>query len=181
MMNTLFRFALAPAALLALVMTGPLAPAPAHADAAGVFLKSLQGSWRGRGTALIPGRPSAERITCRVNNSYQAASLALKVDGNCATTQAKSAVRGQLVHKGAAVTGSLMNAIEGSTMTQSTGKVSGNKLTVSSSFVDDRTGQLTRSRQIIVKTAGGFQADFFLYDNAKAKYEHAGQVVFTQR
>lgn len=176
-----FRFFAVPAALAAAIATSLVTPEPARADVAGAFLKSLEGSWRGRGTARIAGRGDAERVTCRVQNNYQAANLVLSVDGNCATTQAKSAVRGRLVHNGSSVTGSLLNAIEGSTMTQSKGQVSGGKLTVSSSFVDDRTGGLTRSRQVIRLTSNGFRADFFLYDNAKAKYEPAGQVVFTQR
>lgn len=168
------------AAALAVGAAVAVAPAPAHADAS-AFLKSLEGTWKGSGTARIPGREEAERIVCSVNNAYAAASSALNVDGDCATTQAKSTVRGQLTSSGSSVSGSLINAIEGATLTKSSGTVRGNQLIVSSSFVDDRTGELTRSRQVIQRQGNGFAAAFYIYDNAKDAFEPAGQMQFTRR
>ena len=110
------------------------------ADPAGDFLKGLEGSWRGRGSAILPGRENAERITCQVTNSYKG--KALVVNGECASTQGKTSVSGRLNHAGETVTGSFINALQGASMTKSSGALSGGNLTVSSNFVENATGHL---------------------------------------
>lgn len=165
---------------LALLAGAAIAPAPAHADASG-FLKSIEGSWKGRGTAKLPGRGDSESVSCRVTSSYAESETALQVKGDCATTQAKTPVNGKITHNGDTVSGSLLNGVGGATMTKSEGKVKGNQLVVLSNFVDDRTGQLTRSRQVIRKTGSGFQANFYIYDNGSKQFEPAGELKFTAR
>lgn len=151
---------------------------PAMADA-GSFLRSIAGDWRGRGTAKIPGRETEERISCKVQNQYDDSGSALVVRGNCATTQSKSSVSGKLEHSGNRVSGSLIGAFAGATITKSDGEVAGGQLVVSTNFVDNATGTLTRSRQVIRKTGGGFKADFYLYDNKLGKFAKAGSLDFT--
>jgi hypothetical protein len=155
-------------------------PVAAMADA-GSFLKSLSGSWRGGGVARFPGRESEERISCRITNAYDAAASELSVRGDCATTQMKSAVQGKLNHSGNEVTGALIGSFEGSRMTKSTGTVSGNRLVVSANFIDNATGNLTRSRQIVRLTGKGFEADFYLFDNAKNQYVKFGSMRFSSK
>jgi len=165
--------------LAAAVAAGATAlPQAALADAAG-FLKSIEGSWKGAGTAKLPGREGSERVSCRVTSSYAESETALQVKGDCATTQAKTPVNGKITHNGNSVSGSLINGLGSATMVKSQGQVKGNQLVVLSNFIDDQTGQLTRSRQVISKTGNGFQAAFFLYDNASKKFEPAGQLKFT--
>jgi hypothetical protein len=150
---------------------------PAKADAAGDFLKGLEGSWRGRGSAIIPGREKSERITCQVTNAYEGA--ALVVSGECASTQGKTSVSGRLNHSGEKVSGSFINAFKGASMTKSAGQVSGGRLTVSTSFVENATGQLARTQQVIRKSGSGFKADFFVYDNAAGAYKPSGSISFS--
>ncbi len=154
-------------------------PGMAHADAAGDFLKGLEGSWRGRGSAVIPGREKSERITCQVTNNYEG--QALVVSGECASTQGKTAVSGKLNHAGEKVTGSFINAFKGASMTKSSGSVSGGRLTVSSNFVENATGQLARTQQVIRKAGSGFKADFFVFDNASGAFEPAGSITFSAK
>lgn len=164
--------ALAVAALL----SAPVST-PARADAASDFLKGLEGSYRGRGSAIMPGREKSERITCQVTNNYEGS--ALVVNGECASTQGKTSVSGRLSHAGDKVTGSFINAVRGASMTKSSGKISGGRLTISSSFVENGTGRLARTQQVIRKSGSGFKADFFLYDNASGTYQPSGSISFS--
>lgn len=159
-----------------------LAVSPNYAQAdAGTFLKSLEGGWRGSGVARIPGRETEERISCRVTNAYSDSSNELSINGSCATTQFKSSVQGKLSHSGNDVTGALMGSFDGSRMTKSTGTVSGNKLVVSANFVDNATGALWRSRQVVRKTGKGFSADFYTFENSKGKYVKSGTIRFSSK
>ena len=99
--------------------------------------------------------------------------------GECATTQGKTEVKGKLSHEGPRVTGALLNTFLGASMTSSQGTIAQDSLTVSANFVNDATGNLTRSRQIIRKTADGFEAQFYTYDNRQKTYLKAGELVFS--
>ena len=165
------------AAMLLGGMVGATAPAAQAADA-GQFLKKLAGDYRGHGTAKLMGRDQAEKVSCKISNRYDAGSKALVVQGNCASTQAKSSVSGKMVHSGDKVSGSLFSTGE-STMTKSTGSVTGGKLTVTTNFVDNTTHQLTRTLQVIRASGGGFVADFFVYDNGSGKFESTGKISFS--
>ena len=165
-------------ALLAVFLAA--SPNSAQADA-GTFLKSLEGGWRGSGVARIPGRDTEERISCRLTNAYSNSSNELSINGTCATTQFKSSVQGKLNHSGNDVTGALMGSFDGSRMTKSTGSVSGNKLVVSANFVDNATGALLRSRQVVRKMDKGFSADFYTFENSTGKYVKAGTIKFSSK
>ena len=168
--------------LASLAMAVPAVGSPnvARADA-GAFLKSLEGGWRGSGVAKLPGRESEERISCRVTNDYDGNANELSINGTCATTQAKSTVNGKLNFSGNEVTGALMGSFDGSRMTKSTGKVNGNELVVSANFVDNATGALWRSRQVVRKTGKGFSADFYTYENAKGEFVKSGSIQFSSK
>jgi hypothetical protein len=153
---------------------------PAKADA-GAFLRGMEGSYRGSGTAKIPGRDKLENVSCRVSNSYDGNTNILAITGNCATTQAKNVVRGELKHDGNNVTGSLIGAVDGLSLTKSSGTLNGNQLVVSSSFVSNNTGRLTRSRQIISRTGSGFNTQFYTFDNKSGSFIKAGSINFTSR
>jgi hypothetical protein len=164
------------AAALALVAGSVV---PAFADPASDFLKGLEGSWRGRGSAILPGREKAERVTCQLTNAFQGD--ALVVNGQCASTQGKANVSGRLSHAGEKVSGSFINALPGAKMTKSTGALSGGNLVVSSSFIENATGDLTRTRQVIRKGGSGFKAEFFTFDNASGAYEPTGSITFSAK
>lgn len=166
-------------ACMALAGSAIVMAAPANAADDAQFLRSIEGDWRGRGSVQIPGREQADQVSCRISNEYDENAKALVLGGECATTQGKTAVKGKLSHDGPKVTGALINALAGGTMTSSTGTLSPESLTVSANFVNDATGNLTRSRQIIRKTAGGFEAQFFTYDNKQKTYLKAGELVFS--
>lgn len=152
---------------------------PAQSGQGADFLKGLDGSWRGRGSALIPGRDEPERITCQIAGTF--ADDALSVTGECASTQGKTRVSGRLVSDGSKVSGSLINALAGAELTRSSGSVEGGRLVVASDFVQSATGKLTRTQQIVRRSGGGFTAQFFTYDNASGRYEPAGDIKFSAK
>lgn len=150
------------------------------AERGAAFLRQLQGSYRGRGVALIPGRPKEERVICQLTNQFEEEGSALVVEGECASTMGKTRVEGRLAQEGERVTGSLMNALKGSTMTRSRGVFSEDgALVVFSSFVNNSSGNLTRTRQVIRKEEAGFAADFYTFDNASGDYEPVGSIAFS--
>lgn len=157
-----------------------LAAPAAHADVAGDFLSGLEGKFRGRGMAKILNRDKAEPVSCKVSNSYDAAKSSLQVVGDCASSQGKSKVSGNISHSGDAVSGAFIGNIEGSTVTGSRGSVSAGRLVINSNLVDNATGNLTRTRQVIRKEGAGFVAEFYSYDNKSAKYELNGTMNFTK-
>ena len=154
--------------------------AVAHADAAGDFLSGLSGSFKGRGTAKIFNRDKAEPVSCKVTNQYDPRNAALQVSGDCASSQGKSKVSGTINHSGDTVSGAFIGNIEGSTMTGSRGAVEGGRLVINSNLVDNATGNLSRTRQVIKMQGGGFVAEFYSYDNKSAKYELNGMMNFTK-
>ncbi|MGI9399649.1 MAG: hypothetical protein ACR2O0_00210 [Rhizobiaceae bacterium] len=155
-------------------------PSLAIADA-GSFLKSLEGEWRGRGLYRFEGRNTDERLNCRVTNTYNEAAERLSLKGDCATAQFKNSIQGQLAKDGNNVSGAMMGTLDGSRMTKSMGSIKGNQLVVQAYFVDNATGTLYRSQQIIRKTGKGFEADFYWYDNKLGKFTKSGNVKFTSK
>jgi hypothetical protein len=155
-------------------------PASANADP-GSFLKSLEGEWRGSGLYRFEGRQTDERISCRVTNTYDAAAQRLDLSGDCATAQIKNSVKGYLKEDGDEVSGALLGTLDGSRMTKSTGSVKGNQLVVLANFVDNATGTLYRSQQVVRRTGKGFEADFYWYDNRLGKFAKTGSIKFTSR
>ncbi len=162
-----------------LSIAASLAPTGSAVADAGSFLRSIAGDWRGRGEASIPGRESAEKISCRVSNTYDEARSELVVTGQCATTQAKNAVNGRIQHNGNSVSGAFLSAFDGATVTKSNGSLQGQTLVVSTNFVDNATGNLTRSRQVIRKEGSGFSAEFYLFSNKNGAFERAGSISFS--
>jgi hypothetical protein len=166
--------------IFALVLAAVAAcPDAAMADA-GSFLRSIEGSWRGRGTAKIPGRRDVERVICQVENAFLAADSALEINGNCATTQSKSSVSGRITFSGDSVSGSLIGNLDGATITKSDGSYADDELVVSTNFLDNATGDLTRSRQVIRKTEAGFEAEFYTFDNRQGKFLITGSIRFSR-
>lgn len=155
-------------------------PASAIADS-GSFLKSLEGKWRGSGLYRFEGRKDNERLSCRVINTYDASAHQLSLSGDCATAQFKNSIRGKIKEDGNRVTGAMMGTLDGSRMTKSTGSIKGNQLVVLANFVDNATGTLYRSQQVIRKTGRGFEADFYWYDNKLGKFTKSGNIKFTSR
>lgn len=153
---------------------------PTHADA-GPFLQSLEGEWSGDGFYRFEGRQEDERVRCQVSNSYDAAERRLDVNGVCGTAQLKNPIRGSLVQDGNKVSGAMMGALDGSRMTKSTGSIKGNQLVVRANFVDNATGALYRSQQVIHKKGDGFEADFYWYSNKLGQFTKSGTIRFTSR
>lgn len=167
------------AGLMTLALTG-LGSVPVMADAKNLFTK-LDGTFRGSGSASIGKSGKKLRVTCQLTNSYGASSGKLKMSGKCASSQGSRKVNGAITHKGNAISGSYMALQSNAKVSRSSGKMSGNSLTIFSTYVDEVGGKLIKIRQNIKLTGSGFKADFQTYDKATKKYKSSGSLNFKRR
>ncbi|MEM9329725.1 MAG: hypothetical protein AAGA53_00265 [Pseudomonadota bacterium] len=164
-----------------LLTTVPLSHAYS-ADTADEFLKLLSGKFKGHGEAVIPVSKKVERVSCSVSNTLNDEALLLQIEGKCATTQGKSNVQGSLQVNETGIVGSFISPFANSTITQSASEFSDGRLILSTSIVNNNTGNLSRLRQIItLNEEGGFVAVFQKYENASGEYQDSGKVVFEQK
>lgn len=144
------------------------------------FLQGLNGEFRGRGEAVIEISNTQERVSCKLDNNFNAEQKTLSIVGVCATTQGKAQVDGKLSLVNGKVVGSFLSPFKNSEITQETSSYNDGKLTISTSFVNKDTGNLSRMRQIVVSnSSGGFNSTFQKFDNAADGYKDTGYVEFS--
>ncbi|MFK5979131.1 MAG: hypothetical protein QM488_09620 [Rhizobiaceae bacterium] len=150
------------------------------ADAAS-FLKGLDGSFRGRGKASYAKGKKKVNVSCQISNKLSADGNKLEVTGVCATTQGKANVKGQLILAGTKISGAFFSPSANMNLTKSFGEIKGNVLTVTSYFVSDQSGMLTRIKQVVQRTAKGFSSSISTYDNASKTYRQSGLIKFKKK
>ena len=150
------------------------------ADTAEKFLQALNGEFRGRGEAIVELSNRKERVSCKLDNKFNAQSQVLNIVGICATTQGKAEVEGQLAIMQGSVVGSFLSPFKNSEITKETSDYSDGKLILSTSLVNKDTGNLSRMRQIVESApGGGFNSTFQKFDNAAGDYQDTGYVEFS--
>lgn len=152
----------------------------ALAENAASFLKSLEGDYSGRGTAIILG-DEPTKVSCKFKNAFDEGNISLKVTGECASTKGKGAVNGTITANGQKLSGTFVSTRQGVKLTQSNGTLSNGNLIISASLWDEQVGRLIKVRQSIRKTGSGINAQFFTYDNASGKYESSGTMNLRKR
>lgn len=166
--------------LIAAVCISMLATTPAMANEASQFLASLEGEYAGRGEAQLLGE-SADRIACRINNSFDASVNTLSLSGECASTKGKDAVQGRIVANGSGINGSFVSPRDSVEVTQSSGSYNNGEMILSASFFDKRVQKLTKVRQIVSRTDSGITAQFMTFDNKSGSYQPTGQINLKKR
>jgi len=147
------------------------------------FLEALAGEFRGRGEVLVGPAKNQERVSCRLLNSFDQSALSLKISGKCATTQGKVSVDGTLkLDNNNTIIGSFLSTSKDTKVTQSTSTLNDGKLILSISMVNNKTGSLSKTRQVVSKNdKGGFDSVFLRFDNASGSYEETGKVEFVSK
>lgn len=173
-LKTAFSFVLLTSAIFA---TGT----SAYASDAASFLKGLDGSYRGRGKAIYAKGKKTVNVSCQIANHISDDGNSLKITGVCATTQGKAKVKGQLKLAGSKFSGAFFSPSTTMKLTKSFGAVKGDALTMTSFFLDSRTGLLTRIRQVVKKSGAGFSSSISTYDNAEKKYQPSGSIKFKKK
>lgn len=153
----------------------------AYAVDAASFLKGLDGSFRGRGKAIYANGKKSVNVSCQIANSLSSNGNDLKITGVCATTQGKAKVKGKLSLSGSKFSGTFFSPSATMKLTKSYGVVKGDALTMTSFFVDNRSGLLTRIQQVVQKTSSGFSSSISTYDNASKKYKTSGTIKFKKK
>lgn len=149
-------------------------------DTAEKFLQALNGEFRGRGEAIIELSNRQERVSCKLDNAFNAEQQVLSIEGVCATTQGKAEVEGKLAMVDGKVIGSFLSPFKNSEITQEASEYDDGKLIISTSFVNKDTGNLSRMRQIVVSDSeGGFSSTFQKFDNSLGDYQDTGYVEFS--
>ncbi len=144
------------------------------------FLETLNGEYRGRGEAIMELSNQQERVSCKLDNNFSTEENILSIVGVCATTQGKAEVQGKLSVVDGQVVGSFLSPFKNSKVTKETSNYDNGTLVISTSFVNNDTGNLSRMRQIVVSNpAGGFNSTFQKFDNAAGDYKDTGYVEFT--
>lgn len=154
---------------------------PVHAADAASFLKGLDGSFRGRGKATYAKGKKWVNVSCQIANKLSSDGNKLKITGVCATTQGKAKVKGHLHLSGSKFTGTFFSPSVTLKLTKSFGMVKGNALTMTSYFTDSRDESLTRVRQVVKRTAKGFNSYISTYDYASKKYVQSGLIKFKKK
>ena len=165
-----------------LLLASAMTPVDVFAGEAEDFLQMLDGKFRGRGKVVFQNMTGEQPVSCRIENSYDEAQKVLSVTGNCASTQGKTVVKGQLEIVEGKIAGSFISPNAKSEITQSNGEIRGDELIVSTSFVNNDSGNLSRIRQIVVlptEDGTGFMSKFQSYDNASKEYQDTGWVEFS--
>ncbi len=161
------------------VLAAGMAPSGAWADAASLF-ERMDGSFRGRGIAIITSGEERQRVTCQLRNQYDGTAK-LKVSGRCATSQGARRVSGEISHAGNRLSGAFLAPTANAQMTKSSGRTQGEAILLDSTFVENNSNKLIRVRQVVRMTSGGFRSDFFTYDDQAKDYVPAGAVDFVRR
>lgn len=145
------------------------------------FLQALAGNFRGRGEVLVGTAKDMDRVSCRLSNSLEEGTFVLSVKGTCATTQGRVNVDGILKMDGdTGIVGSFISTNANSEVTKSISAYENGTLTLSLSMVHKQTGNLSRTRQVVVTDeTGGFQTTFYRFENASDAYRQTGSVVFS--
>lgn len=173
MFNKIDRLTLATAVFLAL-------PTLANADGATDFLKSLEGDYAGRGKAMLIGE-KADKIACKISNTFDEAENMLVLDGECASTKGKDKIKGGVTTVNNTFEGAFVSPRNGMTITQNSGRFAGGKMILSVSMIEKSSGRLVRIQQIISKSGQNIQAKFLTYDNATSTYKESGDITLNKR
>ncbi len=166
--------------LVLLLAAGVLLAVPAHsrAETASDFLKSIEGSYSGRGKAKLIG-DKLDTVACRIESDFNSGKLA--VTGECASTKGKGKVNGGITANGDSVAGTFVAPRPNLEVTKSSGEYADGKMTLFTSMIDNQKGGLIRVRQIISRIEDGIKADFFRYDNMSKTYKEFGSIELKKR
>ena len=136
-----------PAALLATIaFTLP-------ALAADPLLSRLAGTWTGRGSYQQSASSKQERVFCKITNTLVENGNALQQRGRCSVASNSGAVDGLIRATGGGRYSGSLNSLATDGPASLGGSGSGNRLTLSMSFIDSQTHQPAKS--VTTMTVGG--------------------------
>ena len=155
------------------------AAGPAQAGQADRFLGSMQGKWRGSGKVQISKRSKSTPIRCSITSKLNESKRQLENSGRCATTSGKETVSGAIRYSrdGNKLTGVFLNSVGDIKITKSSGSLSGDTLTLSSTAIETGVGRVTRSRNII-KRLGARKFSMSIQVFEDGKWQNRGSITF---
>ncbi|MEL6750792.1 MAG: hypothetical protein AAFO70_01780 [Pseudomonadota bacterium] len=108
------------------------AATPALAGPADEFLAGIDGKWRGGGTLSVGSDGKQTKVRCSLTNTLSGATLAL--DGNCASSAGKRALKGELTASGSNIRSSALTLPGAGILKSPSSRFSGDTLTITGSL-----------------------------------------------
>ena len=148
------------------------------------FLKALSGTFKGQGTATIPATNREERVSCKLENTFNNEKNMLAINGLCATTQGKTDVEGELhITQEGALEGWFFSPSSELEVTKSETEIKDKVLIISTVLVNKKDGSTKQNRQLITLQDGkdSFVSSFESYQSETDDYKEIGSVTFKLR
>ncbi len=144
------------------------------------FLKSMAGTWRGKGTAYISEKAKKTPVRCKITSTFNAKKRQLSNKGRCATAQKKARVSGSIRYSATGkLSGSYISAFGDTRMTGSTGSISGTTLILYSTFVDNSINKVSKIRNVIRRLSKR-KFSVTIYEKTGSTYIRRGSITFTK-
>jgi len=153
----------------------------AWAETPKIFLKSLSGTWRGSGTIYISEKSKKSPVRCKITSTFNEAKRTLANKGRCATAQKKSRISGNIKYSatGNKLTGSYINALGNYVVTNSSGSISGSRMTLLTTFRNTSISKISRTRNV-VKRISKKKFKVTIFEKINGSYKRRGTIIFTK-
>jgi hypothetical protein len=158
-----------------------VSPSGANAGSAESFLQSMSGTWRGKGTMYISQKSKNSPVRCKITSTLDKAARKLRNKGRCATAQKKAAVSGAITYSTSsnALGGAYLRSFGDLKLTRSSGTISGNRMTLNSTFIEKGSNKLVHSRSVI-KRISARKFTVTIFEKVKGTYQRRGKIAFSK-
>lgn len=155
----------------------------ARADNATVFLKSMAGKWRGRGTVKTRADDKPQAVACKITNTVSGDGLTLNTSGKCALANGSSSVSGSLTYDKArkVFSGRLIDISGPGQIQQSQGTLAGATLTIKAVTLNPDSGDKSQSVIAIRRNGSGrFSLNSMVTTAKRREAFRAAQLTFSK-
>lgn len=139
---------------LALLAAAVAAPALAADDP---ILAKLAGDWTGTGTYRQNASAQPERIFCRITNTLVQGGKALQQRGRCSVASNSGSVDGMITAEGGGRYSGSLDSLASVGPASLSGSGSGNRLVLSSTFVDTVTKEQAQAETTMQVSGDGYR------------------------
>lgn len=163
------------------VLAGLMLSSGANAGSAEVFLKSMSGTWRGKGTVYISEKSKNSPVRCKITSTLDKAARKLRNKGKCATAQKKANVSGAITYaaSGNKLSGAYIRSFGDLALTRSSGSINGNRMTLNSTFIENGSNRLIQSRSVL-KRISSRKFVVTIFEKVKGAYKRRGRITFSK-
>ena len=119
-----------PARLFLLAATALAAPVPAFAIEDAAFFKSVEGKWQGPGE-IVAGKYKGTKFVCTLDGTSPGGQTGISMDGSCRVGVFAQEMSAKILQTNGNYTGAFLDGAEGKGLDILSGRVSGDRVTMS--------------------------------------------------